>query len=97
LAFTVKVLLDVQPVAVSVKVNVTVPAMIPDTTPAFVTVAIALSLLIQVPPVVGVTTAELPTHTSLAPPNIGLEGIALINTPVLAGDMQLLALTTVKV
>ena len=97
LAFTVKVLLVVQPVAVSVKVNVTVPALKPETTPAFVTVAMTLLLLIHVPPVVGVTVAELPTHTSLAPPNTGLDGIALINTPALAGDMQLLALTTVKV
>ncbi len=97
LAFTVKVLLDVQPVAVSVKVNVTVPAMMPDTTPAFVTVAIALLLLNQVPPVVGVKTAELPTHTSSAPPNTGFPGMALITTPALAGDTQLLALTTVNV
>ena len=97
LAFTVKLLLDVQPVAVSVKVSVTVPALMPDTTPAFDTVAIALLLLNQVPPVVGVTVAELPTHTSFAPPNTGLDVTALINTFALAGDIQLLALTTVKV
>ena len=84
-------------VPVAVMVKVTVPALIPDTTPVFVTVATAVLLLIQVPPVVGVTVAELPTHTSLAPPNTGLDGIALINTPALAGDIQLLVLTTVKV
>jgi hypothetical protein len=71
-AFTVKLLLDVQPVAVSVKVKVTVPALMPDTTPVFVTVATAVLLLIHVPPVVGVTVAELPTHTSFAPPKTGL-------------------------
>jgi hypothetical protein len=96
-AFTVKLLLDVQPVAVSVKVKVTVPALMPDTTPAFDTVAMALLLLTHVPPVVGVTVAELPTHTTSAPPNTGLDGMALISTFALAGEIQLLALTTVKV
>jgi hypothetical protein len=96
-AFTVKLLLDVQPVTVSVKVKVTVPALMPDTTPVFVTVATAVLLLIHVPPVVGVTVAELPTHTSFAPPNTGLDGIALISTFALAGEIQLFAFTTVKV
>jgi hypothetical protein len=97
LAFTVKLLLDVQPVAVSVKVKVTVPALMPDTTPVFVTVATAVLLLIHVPPVVGVTVAELPTHTASAPPKTGLDGMALISTFALAGEIQLLAFTTVKV
>ena len=97
LAFTVKLLLDVHPVAVSVKVKVTVPALMPDTTPVFVTVATAVLLLIHVPPVVGVTVAELPTHTSFAPPKTGLDGMALISTFALAGEIQLLAFTTVKV
>ena len=44
-----------QPVAVSVKVNVTIPPVRPVTTPALVTEkAMAPLLLIQVPPVVGV-------------------------------------------
>ena len=97
LALTVKLLLEVQPVAVSVKVKVTVPGMIPDTTPAFVTDAIALLLLSHVPPVVGVTVAELPAHTSFAPPNTGFPGIGLTNTPALAGEIQLFELVTVKV
>jgi hypothetical protein len=44
---------DVQPVAVLVKLNVTVPAAIPSTTPPLVTEATAGLLLAQVPPVVG--------------------------------------------
>ena len=96
-AFTVKLLLDVHPVAVSIKVKVTVPTLMPDTIPLVVTFAIVLSLLIQAPPVVGVTVSELPTHTASGPPNTGLDGTALINTPALAGDIQLFALTTVKV
>lgn len=53
-------------VAVDVKVNVTVPAEIPVTTPSLVTVAFELSLLIQVPPVVGLNVMFPPTHTSEA-------------------------------
>ena len=67
------------------------------TTPALVTVAIVLLLLVQVPPVFGVTLAVLPTHTTVAPPNTGAPGTALITTFALAGDVQLLALVTVKV
>jgi hypothetical protein len=51
-----------QPVAVSVNVNVTVPANTPVTKPAFVTVATVLSLLTQVPPVDGVKFMVAPTH-----------------------------------
>ena len=51
------------PVAVDVNVNVAVPALTPVMTPALVTVAIALSLLVQVPPVVGDNVAVLPTQT----------------------------------
>ena len=49
-------------VAPSVKVNVTIPADTPVITPALVTVAMALSLLTQVPPDVGDKVAVLPTH-----------------------------------
>jgi len=43
----------VHPVAVSVKVNVGLPTATPATTPPLVTVAHAVLLLVQVPPVVG--------------------------------------------
>jgi len=58
---TIAVLL-LQLVVPSVKVKVTLPAATPVITPALVTVAIVLSLLTQVPPVVGDRVAELPTH-----------------------------------
>ena len=51
-----------QPVDDCVKVNMTEPLEIPVTTPAFVTVAIELSLLVQVPPVTGDKTNVLPVH-----------------------------------
>ena len=51
------------PVAVSVNVNVTLPADTPVTTPPLVIVAIALLLLIHVPPVVGDNVTVLPTQT----------------------------------
>jgi hypothetical protein len=52
-----------QPVAVSVKVNVTLPANMPVTNPALVTVAMVLSLLAQVPPVVGLKVKVAPTQS----------------------------------
>ena len=56
----------VHPVPVSVKVKVALPAATPVTTPALLTVAIALLLLAQVPPLVGVHVIVLPTHTAEA-------------------------------
>lgn len=53
--FTVTGLLLLHPVEVAVKVRVATPALTPVTTPAFVTVAMPVLLLIQVPPVDGVT------------------------------------------
>jgi hypothetical protein len=97
LAFTVKLLLDVHPVEVSVKVKLTIPALIPLTTPVFDTVAMPGLLLIHVPPVVGVTVAELPIHTSFAPPKTGFDATAWINTFALDGDTQPFELTTEKV
>jgi hypothetical protein len=76
--FTLMDLELLQPVAVSVKVRVAVPVLTPVTIPALVTVAMALSLLDQVPPELGVTLAVLPTQTSVAPPSIGLSGIGSI-------------------
>lgn len=58
---------DTHPVLVLVKVKVAVPADTPETTPALVTVAIAGSLLAQVPPVVGDTVDVLPTQILLDP------------------------------
>jgi hypothetical protein len=51
------------PVVVCVNIKVADPAATPVTTPAFVTVAIAALLLVQVPPVVGDKVMVLPTHT----------------------------------
>lgn len=51
-----------QPVPESVNVKVTEPADTPVTTPAFVTVAIALLLLTQVPPLDEVKVMVVPTH-----------------------------------
>ena len=53
-----------QPVVLSVNINVTLPAAIPVTIPALVTVALAASLLDQVPPVTGEIVIVLPTHTA---------------------------------
>jgi hypothetical protein len=62
-AFTVTALVVfVHPVPVCVKVNVTIPAATPITTPAFDTVANAVLLLCHVPPVVGVNVIVLPAH-----------------------------------
>jgi hypothetical protein len=63
-AFTVtEEVVLLHPVFASVNVNVTVPADTPVITPEFVTVALAVLLLIQVPPVVGDSVAVLPTQT----------------------------------
>ena len=82
-ALIVKLFVAKQPVDVWVNVNVTDPTLTPSTRPELVTVATKILLLIQVPPVIGVTLAVLPKQTSFAPPNIGLEGIALMITLVL--------------
>ena len=54
-------------VVLFVKVKVAVPPLTPVTTPAFVTVATAASLLAQVPPVVGLNVVVEPSHIALAP------------------------------
>jgi hypothetical protein len=67
-AFTVtEEVVLLHPVDVSVKVKVAIPAETPVTSPALVTVAIALLLLNQVPPVDGDKLMVLPTHTEDAP------------------------------
>jgi hypothetical protein len=96
-AFTVKLTVAEQPVDVCVNVRVTVPAVKPVTTPAFVIVATAVLLLVQVPPVFGVTFAVEPMHNAVAPPKVGAPGTTLITTFALANEVQLFALVTVKV
>jgi hypothetical protein len=94
---TFNVLVAPHPVEVCVNVRVTVPAATPDTKPALVIVAIAVLLLAQVPPVFGVTLAVLPTHTDVAPPNVGEPGTVLMTTLVLGAEVQVFVLVTVKV
>ena len=66
IAFTVTVeVVALQPVAVSVKVKVTVPADTPVTNPALFMVAIAGALLIHVPPTPGLAVTVAPTHNSI--------------------------------
>jgi hypothetical protein len=69
-ALTVKLRVLVQPL-VALKVRVTFPAETPVTSPAGVTLATAVLLLDQVPPVAGVTFAVLPWQTAVAPPRVG--------------------------
>jgi hypothetical protein len=78
------------PLAVLVKVNVAVPAAIPLTRPAFVTVATAALLLAQVPPVVGdnwlvefIQIDELPVIATRG--NIFTVKLLPLIVPVIAG------------
>ena len=61
----------VHPVVPSVKVNVTEPGATPVITPALVTVAIEVLLLVHVPPLVGDKVAVLPTHTAAGAVTVG--------------------------
>jgi hypothetical protein len=67
LTVTADVGAEAPPVIELVKVKVTVPADMPVTTPAFVTVATVGSLLVQVPPVVGDKAEVEPTQMVLDP------------------------------
>ena len=67
------------PVVASVNVNVTLPDETPVTSPPLVTVAIALSLLVQVPPVVDDKVMPLPTHTDDAAVTTG-KGLTVTST-----------------
>ena len=67
LIVTPAVAMDTQPVVVLVKVNVTVPTATPVTTPSFATVAMAGSLLDQVPPDVGDKVVVDPIQILLEP------------------------------
>ena len=71
-AYTVTaVVVLLQLVAPSVKVNVTLPGLTPVMTPALVTVAIPLSLLVQAPPIVGDKDAVLPTQRDAGADTVG--------------------------
>jgi hypothetical protein len=59
------------PVVLFVKVNVALPAAIPVTIPALVTVALVSSLLDQVPPVTGEIVIVFPTQTDGPSETIG--------------------------
>lgn len=67
LTLTAGVGAEIQPVVVLVKVNIAVPADIPVTTPALVTVAIAALLLAHVPPLVGESVVVEPTQMVVEP------------------------------
>jgi hypothetical protein len=60
-----------QPVAVNVYVNVTVPAATGVITPAFVTVATFVLLLVHVPKVVGVRAPVEPIQTEVGAVTVG--------------------------
>ena len=73
LPFTITdVVLLLQPVADWVNVKLTVPADTPVTTPALVTVAMALLLLVHVPPEAGERFMVDPTHTDVPALTAGL-------------------------
>ena len=63
--------------------NVAVPAATPVTTPAFVTVAIALLLLAHVPPVVGDKVVVAPTHTDVLPVILTVGSAFTVEDPVM--------------
>jgi hypothetical protein len=79
---TVLVASDGHSVVLLVNVNVTEPALTPVTTPALVTVAIAVLLLAHVPPVVGLNVVVEPTHMVLAPVMLTLGFTFIVNGAV---------------
>jgi hypothetical protein len=75
------------PVLVCVNVKVAVPVDTPVTTPAFVTVATALLLLVHVPPVVGLKVVVLPKHIEVPPVTLTV-GFALTVNGAVATDVH---------
>jgi hypothetical protein len=67
----IAVVVLLQLVVASVKVNVTFPGATPVMTPALVTVAMVLSLLVHVPPVLGDRNAALPTQRFAGADKVG--------------------------
>lgn len=88
---------DVQPVAVLVKVKVAVPAETPVTTPAFVTVATALLLLAQVPPLVGDKPVLAPMQMLVEPVMLPTGNAFTVTVPVGADTHPVMALVNAKV
>ena len=74
-----------QVVAVLVNVKVAVPKLTPVITPALVTVAMAVLLLVHVPPLVGESAAVLPTHTFGGAVTVGL-GFTVTVTFLVSGQ-----------
>jgi hypothetical protein len=86
--FTVTVVVVLLQVVVAfVKVKVALPALTPVITPALVTVATALLLLVHVPPVVGLNVAVLPTQTAAGAVTVGL-GEAVMVTCFVSGQLS---------
>jgi hypothetical protein len=75
-----------QVVLVLVKVKVAFPKLTPVITPPFVTVAIALLLLVHVPPVVGVSVPVFPTQTIDGDVTVGL-GFTVTVTLIVSGQL----------
>jgi hypothetical protein len=88
--------LDWHPVVLLVKVNVTVPAETPVTTPEFDTVATAVLLLTHVPPVVGERVVVLPAQIVLFPV-IAEVGLVLMVTADVGFDTHPVVLVNVNV
>lgn len=82
---------EAQPVEVFVNVKVAVPADIPVTTPAFVTVATDGLLLVQVPPVAGDKLVVL-ARQMIELPLILTVGLAMTVTLAVGAELQLVLL-----
>ena len=88
---------EVHPVVEFVNVKVTFPNPTPVTTPALVTVAMPVLLLVQVPPVVGDKVVLAPTHMVLGPVILTV-GFGFTVITLLGNELQLVAaLVKVKV
>ena len=79
--------LEVHPDALSVKMNVDVPALTPVTIPELFTVATDALLLVHVPPVAGLSVVVFPMHVVLLPV-MDTAGLAVIVTGLVDRDTQ---------
>lgn len=97
IAFTVNgVVVFEHPLEVFVKVKEAIPAKTPVTSPALVMVAIKLSLLVQVPPVLGDTLVILPSQILLDPTKLTVGRLTRVTDEV-ADAVHPSALVTVTV
>ena len=88
MAFTVRdAVVLLQPVVVLLKVKVAVPGVIPLTAPALVMVATASLLLVQVPPVAGLTVVVCPVKMDALPVKL-TAGRSLTTAVVVAGALE---------